>query len=136
MTARDYARRRKAVLGDRWGVLITNVTNVRWLTGFTGSNGSVALLPDRVVLVTDGRYRERAADELRAAGVDAEVVTGFTQAEQQERLVEQFAGISTVGAEAASLSHARWSALAARTFVPDTAASRAAGAGAGLTDND
>lgn len=29
-----------------------------------------------------------------------------------------------------------WNALAARTYVPETAASRRAGAGAGLTDND
>jgi len=29
-----------------------------------------------------------------------------------------------------------WKALAARTYVPESAASRAAGAGAGLTDND
>ena len=40
---------------------ITDLTNIRWLTGFTGSNGSVALLPDRLVLVTDGRYRDPAA---------------------------------------------------------------------------
>lgn len=92
---------------------VTDLTNVRWLTGFTGSNASVALLPDRMVLVTDGRYRERAADELAAAGVDAEVVTGFTQAEQHDRFVEQFAGTTSVGAEAASLTHARWTALAA-----------------------
>jgi Xaa-Pro aminopeptidase len=91
---------------------ITNLTNVRWLTGFTGSNASVALLPDRLVLVTDGRYRERAADELAAAGVDGEVVTGFTQAEQHDALVQQFAGVAHVGAEAGSLTHARWSALA------------------------
>ncbi len=92
---------------------ITNVTNIRWLTGFTGSNASVALLPDRLVLITDGRYRERASDELAAAGVDAEVVVGFTQAEQRDAFVQQFAGIGQVGAEAASLAHSRWSDLAA-----------------------
>ena len=92
---------------------ITDLTNVRWLTGFTGSNGSVALLPDRVVLITDGRYRERAADELAAAGVDGDVVTGFTRAEQHDAFVGQFAGISPVGVEANSLTHQRWSSLAA-----------------------
>jgi Xaa-Pro aminopeptidase len=91
---------------------ITNLTNVRWLTGFTGSNAAVALLPDRLVLVTDGRYRERAADELAAAGVDGDVVTGFTQIEQHDALVRQFEGIAHVGAEAGSLTHTRWSALA------------------------
>ena len=94
-------------------VAVTDLTNIRWLTGFTGSNATVALLPDRLVLITDGRYRERAADELAAAGVDGEVVVGFTQAEQREALVRQFAGVDHVGAEASSLSHARWIALAA-----------------------
>jgi Xaa-Pro aminopeptidase len=91
---------------------VTNLTNVRWLTGFTGSNGSVALLPDRLVLVTDGRYRERAADELAAAGVAGEVVTGFTKGEQHDLLVGVFAGIGRVGVEADSLVHSQWSALA------------------------
>ena len=80
--------------------LVTDLTNVRWLTGFTGSNASVAVLPDRLVLVTDGRYRDRAADELAAAGVEAEVVVGFTQSEQHDALVDAFAGIDAVGAEA------------------------------------
>jgi Xaa-Pro aminopeptidase len=73
----------------------------------------VALLPDRLVLVTDNRYRDRAAEELVAAGVDGEIVIGVTQAEQQAALVAAFDGVATVGAEAASVSHARWEQLAA-----------------------
>ena len=112
----EYAGRADAVRARLDGhhssaLAVTNLTNVRWLTGFTGSNGSVALLPDRLVLITDGRYRERAADELAAAGVQGEVVTGFTQAEQHAALVSQFDGIASVGVEAASLTHQRWSAL-------------------------
>ncbi|MEJ7801614.1 MAG: Xaa-Pro peptidase family protein [Ilumatobacter sp.] len=91
---------------------VTDLTNVRWLTGFTGSNGSVALLPDSVVLVTDGRYRDRAADELAAAGVEADIAVCFTQAEQHDAFVEAFAGLGTVGAESRSLTHARWRSLA------------------------
>ncbi len=49
-------------------LLVTDLTNVRWLTGFTGSAGRALLLPDELVLVTDGRYEERAAEELAAAG--------------------------------------------------------------------
>ena len=94
-------------------LVVTNLTNVRWLTGFTGSNGAVALLPDRLVLITDGRYRERAVDELAAAGVDGEVLVGSTHAEQQAALVQQFTGIEHVGAESTALTHDRWMALAA-----------------------
>ncbi len=91
---------------------VTDLTNIRWLTGFTGSSAAVALLPDRLVLVTDGRYRDRAAAELSAAGVDCEIAIGFTQPEQQNALVDAFDGFATVGAEARHLTHARWEALA------------------------
>lgn len=93
-------------------MIVTDLTNVRWLTGFTGSSGVVAVLPDRAVLVTDGRYRDRAGDELAAAGTECEVVAGFTQPEQHTLLVGVLAGIDRVGAEAASLTHSRWTALA------------------------
>ena len=80
------ADRIRSMLADRDldALAVTELTNVRWLTGFTGSNASVAVLPDRLVLVTDGRYRDRAADELHAAGVEAEVLVGFTHAEQHD----------------------------------------------------
>ena len=98
--------------GDADALAITNLTNVRWLTGFTGSNGSVALLPDRMVLVTDPRYGDRSVDELAAAGVEAEVVVGSTKAEQHDLLVRALSSVATVGAEATSLTHAGWRALA------------------------
>ncbi len=98
---------------DEPALLVTNLTNVRWLTGFTGSNGWVAVLPDRLVLGTDGRYRDRAEAELADAGVDAEILTGFTRAEQHEQLVGTLRGIPQVGAEAATLTHAAWTSLAA-----------------------
>lgn len=93
-------------------MVVTDLVNVRWLTGFTGSSGVLALLPDRAVLVTDGRYRERAGDELGAAGVPCEVLVGLTQAEQHDLVVGVLAGVDRVGAEAASLTHDRWTALA------------------------
>jgi len=101
-------------MGERGisALALTNLTNIRWLTGFTGSNAFVALLPDRLVLVTDGRYRDRAGDELANAGVAADIEVGFTQAEQIDTFTRQFAGIGEVGAEAACLTHARWTALA------------------------
>jgi len=38
--------------------------NVRYLTGFTGSNGFVAVFPGRTVFFTDPRYRIQAAQEV------------------------------------------------------------------------
>jgi Xaa-Pro aminopeptidase len=105
----DRVRRRF----DEQALLVTNLTNVRWLTGFSGSNGWVAVLPDRLVLGTDGRYRERAEAELASAGVDAEILTGFTRAEQHEQLIGTLGAISGIGAEASALTHAAWTSLAA-----------------------
>jgi Xaa-Pro aminopeptidase len=93
-------------------LLVTNLTNVRWLTGFTGSNGWAVVAPDRLVLGTDGRYRDRAADELAAAGVEADVVVGYTRAELDDRLLQVLRGEPSVGAEAGHMSHARWTQLA------------------------
>ncbi len=97
---------------DLGALLIDDRPGVRWATGFTGSNGTVAITPDRTVLVTDGRYRERAADELRDAGVEADVLVGFTQPEQRDHLVAALAALESVGCSSSAVTHARWSALA------------------------
>jgi Xaa-Pro aminopeptidase len=47
--------------------------NIRYLTGFTGSNGLVVVLPGRAVLFTDPRYRIQAAQE---AGCQVHVASG------------------------------------------------------------
>jgi len=93
-------------------IAMTDLVAIRWLTGFTGSNASVAVLADRLVVVTDGRYRERVTDELAAAGVEADVVVGTTQAEQHDLLVETFTGVRSVGVDARAVTYARWQSLA------------------------
>jgi Xaa-Pro aminopeptidase len=42
-------------------LLITDLTNVRYLTGYTGSNGAVVVTPAGSVFLTDFRYLERVA---------------------------------------------------------------------------
>lgn len=86
-------------------LLVTHLTNVRYLTGFTGSAGTLLVAADGAALVTDGRYEEQAAEELAAAGVDAEVVIGRTQADQAAVLAERLAGAAAVGLEA---HHVTW----------------------------
>jgi Xaa-Pro aminopeptidase len=54
----------KSINGRAEGCLVTNPVNLRYLTGFTGSNGAALLRGDgSVVLATDGRYAEQAAGE-------------------------------------------------------------------------
>jgi len=50
--------------GSLDGLVTSHPPNVRYLSGFTGSSGVLAVLPDRAVLVTDFRYEEQAGAEL------------------------------------------------------------------------
>ena len=88
-------------------LLVTDLTNVRWLTGFTGSAGRALLLPDDLVLVTDGRYEERAAEELAAAGTQARVAIGRSLAIQMDALADGVRGLGRLGLEA---EHVSWAA--------------------------
>jgi Xaa-Pro aminopeptidase len=45
-------------------IVITSLVNVRYLTGFSGSNGLAVIGPDTRVFLTDFRYREQSADEV------------------------------------------------------------------------
>ena len=49
------------------GLLLTHGADVRYLTGFTGSNGALAMAGARAALFTDGRYTTQARAE--AAGL-------------------------------------------------------------------
>ncbi len=58
------SRLRTALKPLRTGALVvTGLPNVRYLSGFTGSNGALLLTPDRSLLFTDPRYQTQAAEE-------------------------------------------------------------------------
>jgi Xaa-Pro aminopeptidase len=68
VTTSDTGSRRKAlgalIDGRADACLVTNLVNVRYLTGFTGSNGAALVGRDgSAALATDGRYAEQAAGE-------------------------------------------------------------------------
>lgn len=45
------------------GYLVTSRPDQCWLTGFTGEDGAVLVTPERVILLTDGRFAETARQE-------------------------------------------------------------------------
>ena len=45
-------------------LLVTDLVNVRYLTGFTGSNGACVLAPDRRLFLTDFRYVSQAEEQV------------------------------------------------------------------------
>lgn len=61
---RDRLRERLAA-ADLSAMLVTDLVNVRYLTGFTGSNAALLIRADddTAVLATDGRYRTQAAQQ-------------------------------------------------------------------------
>ncbi|HLM65343.1 MAG TPA: Xaa-Pro peptidase family protein [Acidimicrobiales bacterium] len=89
------------------GLLVTNLTNIRYLTGFTGSAAVLLVTADDLVFVTDGRYRDQAGAELDATGVEATVAIGRTADEQRDHLVDPIGGLTTLGLEADDVSWAQ-----------------------------
>jgi Xaa-Pro aminopeptidase len=63
---RGRGDRLEAVLGEREldRMLVTDLTNVRYLTGFSGTNGAAICGPGIRIFLTDFRYTERAAAEV------------------------------------------------------------------------
>jgi len=59
-------------------LLVSNIVNVRWLTGFTGSNAVAVAGPDTRRFVTDFRYLTQAAEQIDAAW-EREVATDLLQ---------------------------------------------------------
>ena len=114
----DHARRvlmLQQVLGRGLGngceaLLFTDLIDVRWLTGFTGSNGWAVVTADELILGTDGRYGERARAETAAAG--ATVYAETARAALHERLIAVLEPARSVGLDASTTSHAEFRRLA------------------------
>ena len=96
-------------------LLLTNLTNIRYLTGFTGSAALAFVLPDELLFVTDGRYELQSADQLAAAGVPARFAIGGL-AVQQEAVTAAGRDVARIGLEATSVTWARQRAMAADWF--------------------
>ncbi len=90
-------------------LLFNDLVDVRWLTGFTGSNGWAVVSRDAVILGTDGRYGERARAETASSG--ATVIAETSRVKLHERLVESLDAARSVGLDPTSSSHAEWRRL-------------------------
>jgi Xaa-Pro aminopeptidase len=88
-------------------LLVTHLTNIRYLTGFTGSAALLLVDDASLTFVTDGRYEEQAAGQLAAAGVAADIEVGRTLARQQEIVSQRADAIGRLGLEA---EHVSWAA--------------------------
>jgi Xaa-Pro aminopeptidase len=98
-----------AALGelDLAGFLVTTPTNVRYLTGYTGSNG-VVCLGGEARFLTDFRYATSVAPF--ASDWQVEIVEQNLLSDVAARIGEIF-GRERVGFEASGLTYAAWHAL-------------------------
>lgn len=87
-------------------LLVSWIPNVRYLSGFTGSNGMVLLTPDSMTLFTDPRYAIQAAQESRGKVVVAKgpLVKSAVRAIKRKKLKK-------IGFEKSHLSFDTWEAL-------------------------
>lgn len=101
-------KRRVAAAAAKAGVdtlLATHPPDVRYLTGFTGSNAAVIVRGSRLTLFTDGRYTTQAAQEVHGVKVViaehpvAQAACGFALAEGATRCGFDSAQITVQAAE-------------------------------------
>src|SRR3546814_13580225 len=105
MDVAGRARRLQRALDDLGcdALLVTHLTNIRYLTGFTGSAALLVVLPGELVFVTDGRYEQQAGGELGDAGVEATLVVGRTPAAPPTAHVRATAAVERRGHETVSI---------------------------------
>lgn len=84
-------------------LLVCSLPNIRWLTGFSGSNAMVVLTPDDCALLTDFRYATQVKHELapgvRAVIESASIWTGLWS------VLKSMPAVSVLAFESAHVSH-------------------------------
>ena len=71
----EYFQRRQNKLRSKLakdnldGMLVTNLTHIRYLCGFTGSSATLLILEDKVHFITDGRYVVQSEKEVKGANI-------------------------------------------------------------------
>ncbi|MCL6465281.1 MAG: Xaa-Pro peptidase family protein [candidate division WOR-3 bacterium] len=88
------------------GYLVTSLTNIRYLCGFTGSNGMMLVTRSRATFYTDFRYQEQVKTEVKGCAkrvLERDLYAGFP--------VEELKGVRRLGVEKSHLTLARFELL-------------------------
>lgn len=112
--APEFTRRLERVQGrvaelELGGLLVCHLPNIRYLTGFSGSNGWLLIAEDRCLFATDRRYEMQAGEELTS---DADIELVVSQDGTLTALLDA-AGFSRgrLGFEPEHLTYAEWERL-------------------------
>jgi Xaa-Pro aminopeptidase len=100
--------RLRAAMGEQGqeALLVSNLVNVRYLSGFSGSAALLFVRADDAVLVTDGRYATQAPAELGRAGVPVRVEVR-PAGQQGDLLAELARGLDRLALEGEHISWGR-----------------------------
>jgi Xaa-Pro aminopeptidase len=109
--ARLAAARAAMEAAEVESMLVCDLTNIRYLTGFAGSNALVVIGPQTSTLLTDFRYQTRS-EPLRE-WVDVELAERDVIRTAADRLSELTGGARRVGFEPSQLTFERHAILAA-----------------------
>lgn len=98
----ERINRLSAILKEKnWSAIyITDLLNVRYLTGFTGSAGVVLVTQDKAYFITDFRYTTQASDQVKSA----EVIIHQTGADQAIQDLIQEHSLERVAIEADNMT--------------------------------
>ncbi len=100
-------RRLVSEVGQR-ALAVTDLTALRWLTGFESSHGWAVIRDGSLWVGTAGRYGAKAAAE--TAGTGAELIVEQDRATLRSRMVELLGGVPVL-VDSASMTHGAWSSL-------------------------
>lgn len=78
-------------------LLVTDLNNIRWLTGFTGSAGTLIVRPDDMVLIVDGRYGDQSREQTKNSKAQCLVIEGRSVTEMREAVFTATKALTCVG---------------------------------------
>lgn len=88
-------------------LLVTDLNNIRWLTGFTGSAGTLIVRPDDMVLVVDGRYGDQSREQIKFSQSQCSVVEGRSAAALRDGLLQATKSLTSIGFDPAEMTVAQ-----------------------------
>lgn len=99
LSAAGRIERIRSAMSDRGidALVVTDLSDIRWLTGFRGSVGTVVVDASGATLVVDGRYTEQALLQTGSSGAVLEVHEASTSASAAEFVAGVLRGRVRVG---------------------------------------
>lgn len=120
MDFRARAKRLRDTLAEEQldAMLVTDLLDIRWLTGFTGSAGRLIVTDSKAIFVTDARYDGQAQQEIEVSGAEVEI--RIENAKQKEVILSALKKHKRIGLEAQHITWETYRAFEAEWFDAET----------------